>query len=154
MKVMTMNINTLAVNLARTTKTPYRSVKEVKAIILVLGRLLAADLNTKVEASVLKRLKLAKFLPVRRLNFTALRSLDFPFFINDHKRYADKFKNRIGLVDFTVEESTLLHPFFAMLGITHRYLSNQISSTTTIMQSTPSETLRRHMVDRAYALSW
>ncbi|KEF60999.1 uncharacterized protein A1O9_02563 [Exophiala aquamarina CBS 119918] len=137
MKVMTMNIDVLVQELARTAKAiTAPDFEEIKRIMLAIGQLLAADPNVNVNAEFLKALKKTPFLPVRFPDGVRLFSLNQHFFVNDHKRYGEIFKNKAKVVDFGHEEMSLLHPFFELLGIQHRYLSNQVSSNTTVHKST------------------
>jgi hypothetical protein len=154
MKVMTMNINVLVQELAGTAKKTPPDFEEIKRIMLAIGQLLAADPNVKINEEFLKTLTKTAFLPVCCPDDVRLFSIHQHFFINDHKRYGEKFKNKARIMDFGHEEMTLLHPFFELLEIRHRYLSSQVSLNTTVHKSTPSDPLRRYIRDRAYAFSW
>jgi hypothetical protein len=154
MKVLTMNINTLLQELARTARKTAPDFEEIKRIILAVGQLLAADPQIKINEECLKALKKTAFLPVSGSDDAKLFSINQYFFINDHKRYGKFFKTKAKIADFGHEEMTLLHPFFEMLGIQHRYLSKQVSANTTAHKSTLSDPLRQYIRDRAFAFSW
>lgn len=155
MGVMTMNINVLVQELARTAKaTTGPDFEEIKRIMLAIGQLLAADPNVKVNAEFLKTLKKTPFLPARCPDDVRLLSIDQHFFVNNHKRYGEIFRGKARIVDFGHEEMSLLHPFYELLGIQHRYLSTQVSSATTVHKSAPNQPIRDFVRDRAYAFSW
>lgn len=160
MKVMTMSINVLVQELARTARAmtvktmTAPDFEEIKHIILAIGQLLAADPNVNINAEFLKALKKTAFLPVCCPDDVRLFSINQHFFVNDHKRYGEIFKNKAKILDFGHEEMSSLHPFFELLGIQHRYLSSQVSSNTTVHKSTPNHPLSDYVRDRAYAFSW
>ncbi|KAK5286430.1 hypothetical protein LTR43_010495 [Exophiala xenobiotica] len=153
MQVMTMNINVLVQELAKTTKKTAPDFDEIKRIILAIGQLLAADPDVKIKDEFLTALKKKAFLPVYCPDGMRLFSIHQHFFINDHKRYGENFRHKARIVDFCHEEMTSLHPFFELLGIRHRYLSNQVRPVTTCHKPTESIALGRHIRDRAYGLS-
>jgi len=155
MKVMTMNINVLIQELARTAKaTTAPDFDEIKRIMLAIGQLLAADPKVNINVEFLGTLKKTPFLPVRCPDGLRLFSINQHFFVNDHQRYGEIFKDKARLVDFNHEEMSSLHPLFERLGIQNRYLSHQVSSNTTVHKSTPNQPLSDYIRDRAYALSW
>ncbi|KAK5457302.1 hypothetical protein LTS15_005083 [Exophiala xenobiotica] len=153
MQVMTMNINVLVQELAKTTKKTAPDFDEIKRIILAIGQLLAADPDVKIKDEFLTALKKTAFLPVCCPDGMRLFSVNQHFFINDHKRYGENFRHKARIVDFGHEEMTSLHPFFKLLEIRHRYLSNQVRPVTTCHKPTASIPLGRHIRDRAYGLS-
>ncbi|KIX09215.1 uncharacterized protein Z518_00294 [Rhinocladiella mackenziei CBS 650.93] len=153
MKVMPMSINVLVQELSKITNKADPDFDEHKRIMLEIGQLLAANPATEVNGEYLDRLKKTAFLPVRTPDGMRLSSLTENFCINDHKRYGDAFRNKTGMLDFDYEDLTSLHPFFELLKIEHRYLSSLVSAQTTVGSFSPSGDLKRHIRDRAYAMS-
>jgi hypothetical protein len=154
MRVMPMNVNVLVQELTRTAKKATPDVDEVKRTMSAIGQILAATPTAKVNEGYLDSLRQTAFLPVRDPGGQQLALANGDFCINDHKRYGEAFSNKARILDFDYEDLTSLHPFFKVLEIEHRYMSNIVSTHTTVESSCLSEYLTTHIRDRAYVFSW
>jgi hypothetical protein len=154
MRVMTMNANVLAKELAKTSKASSLDIDELKRIILVLGQILAADPAAKVTNEHLDNLRKAAFLPVREQDVCKLKNINADFCINDHKRYGDAFRGKARMLDFDYEDLTSLHPLFKLLTIENKYISGLVEAHTTVESFCESRDLTKHLRERAYAFSW
>ncbi|KAK2592305.1 hypothetical protein QQS21_009995 [Conoideocrella luteorostrata] len=107
-----------------------QNITELKTTISVFSSLLETEQRFSFDP---KPIREASIFPVRYCDGAAvLRSADTEFAIGDRDYLREKFKDRISLLDFDLEEVRRLKAFFEYLGLTYRYLSNCVEEYTSV----------------------
>jgi hypothetical protein len=102
----------------------------------------------------LEKLYGCKCLPVK-LASGEIRWMDRSgdFAIVDRREYGELFKDRINVLDFSLEEVHNLNPFLSGLGLAERYMSQSVwETTTTPSDGTIRERLTNDLRKKAYAI--
>ncbi|KAL8345646.1 hypothetical protein RB601_005608 [Gaeumannomyces tritici] len=101
--------------------TPEASVERVKNTIESFSSLLRAEPSSRLDP---RELIQAAFLPVRYPGGpVVLRSAEANFAIVDREYLGELFRDRIKLLDYSLEDVRRLTPFFRWAGLEHCYLS-------------------------------
>lgn len=76
------------------------------------------------------------------------------FAIGDREYLVTRFRGKIKVLDYTVEECRRLKPFFEWTALTSRFMSNAVEESTTVSGGLqkPIEVPKREMKRKAYAL--
>ncbi|KAH6874355.1 hypothetical protein B0T10DRAFT_205754 [Thelonectria olida] len=133
-------------------QSPQRSKDEIKVAILLFNGLLQTEpayLNPEP-------IREAKIFPVRYPNGTVvLSSVDVDFAIGDRDKLKAKFQDQISLLDFDLEDTHRLKPFFKWASLQNRYLSNSVKERTSISggSSRPISSSNRDLKRKAYYIA-
>jgi hypothetical protein len=139
---MSMHVQALAKLGQSETRDPAR----IKEAILLISSLIPteADLHP-LSASNIFHVRLANG------NFQwTNRAGDFS--INDRPYFAQGFRSRIALLDFTLEEVRSSDPFFRALGMANKYLSTSVSESTQVTGGNRHPGLTQSLQSRAFAI--
>lgn len=96
-----------------------------------------------------------KWLPIKsRYGETVLGDISEAFFIVDRVEYGNAFRNKVSVLDFSLEEVWSLQPFLWSLGLQNRYMSSAISESTDVRQPSkePATNLTHDFREKATAL--
>jgi hypothetical protein len=131
-------------------------IAELRTRLVDIGMMLTKIPVDDSIAQALTSLKEVKFLPKRvSAGASTLVAVTDDFAIADHERYCAAFAEHDVLLDFQLDEVSMLHPMFQRLGISHRYLSNVVEEISTVGEdSHVDEILSQQLVAKAYALYW
>ncbi|KAK3941989.1 hypothetical protein QBC46DRAFT_257257 [Diplogelasinospora grovesii] len=131
--------------------SPQTTVDEMKSAIWSLNALLQTEPDRVGPEPLLK----ACVFPVEYPNgVKALRTADTEFAIVDREYLATRFKGRIKLLDYSLEDVRRLKPFFEWANLTHRYLSVSVKNITSVLDGTRRPVLvpNRDLKRKAHAL--
>jgi hypothetical protein len=140
--------------LAAATSKPTKDIDEIKALMLSTSELLGADSQSAKYKTSTETLRKWSYLPCKLPSGNVFRSLKETFFIVDHEYYAEKFKGRLVLLDFTYEQLTSLHDLFRLLRLDDHYLARHVRRETSVETSTFDDILTQQFRQCAYAISW
>ncbi|TGO32803.1 hypothetical protein BHYA_0288g00120 [Botrytis hyacinthi] len=99
------------------------------------------------------KLSTCKFLPVCGTSqMTEWMDVTCSFAIIDRKEYGDIFKNKINILDFSLEESHSIDPILVSLGLEGRYISKSVKEETKIADGLLSDALTKNLRRKAYAI--
>jgi hypothetical protein len=106
------------------------------------------------SADVLQtKLSDCKFLPVRRssgeIEWMASTS---DFAVVDRREYRDIFRNKIDMLDLSLEEVHSLNLFLNCLGLEGRYMSRVVEEETMVRDGQPNDQLTNDLRRKAYAI--
>jgi hypothetical protein len=110
--------------------SPHSSIRDVKQALSSLNALLRTEQERPPPETLLD----VSIFPVRLADGTAvLRSAArTEFAIIDREHLAEKFRGRIAMLDFSLEEVRRLQYFFDWMNLQHRYLSAAVKQFTSI----------------------
>jgi hypothetical protein len=131
--------------------SPQRGVDELKNIIWSLNALLQTELD-QLDPEPLRK---AHIFPVRYPNGgVSLLSADTEFAIVDRDHLAARFRDRIKLLDYTLEEVRRLKPFLQWANLEQRYLSASVKEITSFQggPTRPISLPNRNLNHKAHAL--
>ncbi|UNI18105.1 hypothetical protein JDV02_004396 [Purpureocillium takamizusanense] len=112
---------------------PERDVADLRILITSLSSLLATEKGTSLDP---KPIREADVFPVSYCNgTTTLRSAAIDFAIGDRDYLSDKFKDKIALLDYDLEDVHRLKPLFDWLNLTDRYLSYCVKEFTSVPEN-------------------
>lgn len=104
-----------------------KGIDEIKGAIFVMNDLLESKSTSLDPGPVLK----AEIFPLEYPKGSpVLRSIDTDFAIGDRTSLKERFRGKITLLDFDLEEVCHLRPFFEWAGLQNRYLSNMVREET------------------------
>jgi hypothetical protein len=131
--------------------SPQRSVDEIKNIIWSLNALLQTE-SDRLDPEPLRK---AHIFPVRHPDGSViLLSADTEFAIVDRDHLAARFRDRIKLLDYTLEEVRRLKPFLQWANLEQRYLSASVKEITSFQggPTRPISMPNRNLNRKAHAL--
>ena len=100
-----------------------------------------------------KKLSDYKFLPVRRPSGEIeWMSSTGGFAIADRKEHRNIFKNRINMLDFSLEQVHSLNFFLISLGLEGQYMSRAVKEETKVRDGLLNDELTRDLRSKAYAI--
>jgi hypothetical protein len=131
-------------------------IAEIRTRLVDIGMMLTKTPFDDSIAQALASLKEVKFMPKRAsAGASTLVAVTDDFAIADHERYRAAFAEHNVLLDFQLDEVSMLHTMFQRLGISHRYLSNVVEEVSTVGEdSHVDKILSQQLVAKAYALYW
>lgn len=129
----------------------HKTVDEVKSAIWSFNALLQTEIDTVDPMPLLKS---PVFPIVYPGGAKALRSADSEFAIVDRKYIASRFKDRIKLLDYSLEDVQHLKPFFEWANLSHRCLSVSVKEITSVSEeiSRPTSVPNFNLKLKAHAL--
>lgn len=106
-----------------------------------------------VAAILQDKLSKCKFLPVCG-PFQAVQWMDSTgnFAVVDRKEYGDLFKDKINMLDFSLEEVHSIKPILASLELEGRYISRIVKEETRIEDGSLNDILTKDLRRKAYAI--
>src|SRR6201999_4083380 len=105
------------------------SIEEVKEHIRNINRY--APMTKDIEGFDLESLE---FLPSRNPDGgVTLVNPSSDFAIVDRIEYGNAFKDKVSILDFTLEESHTLRPFLSALGLENRFMSLNVEESSTVL---------------------
>lgn len=128
---------------------PSNSQEDIKVAMLSLSNFLR-DERTFLRPDRVRR---AKIFPVKYGdNEVVLRSGDAHFAIADRAHLEERFRGRVALLNFDLEELQQLRPFFFWVGLADRFLSNSVREITSVAPDSgrPLRVLNRELSRKAY----
>ncbi|KAK1512450.1 uncharacterized protein CCOS01_14690 [Colletotrichum costaricense] len=130
------------------------AVKELKESIWIVNSLLPSNCLAS-KPDIPHNIFSARIFPVSYPDgrVTAENFLN-DFFIIDRESLGTMFKNKVRLLDFTLEQVARLRPFIEWLDLRRRYLSAQVTETTFCSggATSPTSNPQRQIRNRAHAL--
>ncbi|TGO71885.1 hypothetical protein BELL_0517g00020 [Botrytis elliptica] len=99
------------------------------------------------------KLSTCKFLPVCETSqMTEWMDVTSNFAIIDRKEYGDIFKNKINILDFSLEEAHSINAILVSLGLEGRYMSKSVKEETKIADGLLNDALTKNLRRKAYAI--
>jgi hypothetical protein len=74
------------------------------------------------------------------------------FFINDRNLYAEAFRTKVAMLDFTLEEVRAAEAFFRVFGMANKNLSTSVKASTEVNDGNPNFVLTQNFRSRAFAI--
>lgn len=74
------------------------------------------------------------------------------FSINDRRHHAQAFRNKVAVLDFTLEEARVADAFFRALGMANKYFSASVSESTRVADGNRHSRLTQSFQSRAFAI--
>lgn len=132
-----------------------KDVGEIKSMMLSTSALLNIDTNiSKFEKSI-EILQQSSYLPCQQpggqLKFCTPAET---FYIVDNQYVAERFQERLKMLDFTYNEVNRLHELFRILSLDKNYLTKHVTSKTTAESTEINLVLTEQFRQCAYAISW
>lgn len=120
--------------------------EDIRVAMLALSNFLREE-RTLLDP---KRLRDAQIFPVKyAMNEPVLRSTESDFAIADRGHLQERFRGKVALLDFDMEDVSKMRSFFSWLGLEDRFLSNSVKEITSVQPNagrpirTPGRDLRR-----------
>ncbi|KAI9641117.1 hypothetical protein NHQ30_010547 [Ciborinia camelliae] len=119
----------------------------------ILGELKNICALNPVGSVLRAKLSQCKFLPVYRPS-EGIEWMDSSdsFAIVDRKEYGDIFKNKINMLDFSLEEVHSINIILVGLGLEERYISRAVKEETKIGNGLLNDTLTKDLRRKAYGI--
>lgn len=131
-------------------------VDGIRQRLIGVGTLILKQGVDKDITTALDELAKIKFLPQKRQDGSKiLVGKDDVFFLNDHQRFGEAFKNQSVLLDFDSEEVHVLSAMLKYMAFDERYLSQAVEETSSVGEgAVKDKSLTHDLASRAYALYW
>jgi len=140
--------------LAAAADKPSKNANEIKTLMLSASELLDVNSKSSQFGTSMEILQRSKYLPCKSPSGYMFRSLEETFFIVDNKYYAEKFSDKLVMLDFTYEQLIFLHELFRILRLDDHYLARHVRRETSADSSTLDNALTHQFSQCAYAISW
>ena len=140
--------------LANAAKKADKSSADLKSLMLSASQLLDTTSDSSKFASSIKALEETKWLPCISSSGALFCSMEELFFIVDNADYANMFRGKLVLLDFSYEQLSFLHELLRVLDLLHRYLGRHVSRQTFADSSVVDIPLTEQFRQCAYPLSW
>jgi hypothetical protein len=132
----------------------FKDADEIKRLMLSASELLDVNSQSSQFGTSMETLQQSKYRPCKSPSGYPFRSLEETFFIVDDKYYAEKFSDKLVLLDFTYEQLIFLHELFRILRLDDHYLARHVRRETSVDTSTVDNALTHQFRQCAYAISW
>lgn len=139
--------------LAAAADKPCKNADEIKRLMLSALELLDVNSQSSQFGTSMEILQQSKYLPCKSPSGYMFRSLEETFFIVDNKYYAEKFSDKLVLLDFTYEELIFLHELFRILRLDDYYLARHVRLITSANTSTINNALTQQFHQYTYTIS-